>query len=58
MEIGRVQVSDLDAIGTLHAHFWGEVSDVDAMAQTSTFSKATPTIFCCLLESTERASAR
>ncbi|MDA3935731.1 MAG: GNAT family N-acetyltransferase, partial [Actinomycetota bacterium] len=36
MEIGRVQVSDLDAIGRLHAHFWGEVSDVDVMAEALT----------------------
>lgn len=34
MEIGQVRVSDLDAIGQLHVHFWGEVSDVDAMAET------------------------
>jgi GNAT superfamily N-acetyltransferase len=34
VEIGRVQVSDLEAIGRLHAHFWGEVSDVAAMAET------------------------
>ncbi|MDP2183430.1 MAG: GNAT family N-acetyltransferase [Actinomycetota bacterium] len=34
MEIGRVQVSDLDAIGRLHAHFWGEVSNTDVMAET------------------------
>jgi GNAT superfamily N-acetyltransferase len=34
MQIGRVLVSDLDAVGRLHAHFWGEVSDVDAMATT------------------------
>lgn len=34
MEIGRVRVDDLEAIGKLHAHFWGEVSDVDAMAET------------------------
>lgn len=34
MEIGRVRLSDLDAIGKLHAHFWGEVSDVGAMATT------------------------
>jgi GNAT superfamily N-acetyltransferase len=34
MEIGRVRESDLDAIGRLHAHFWGEVSDVDVMAET------------------------
>ncbi len=34
VEIGRVRVSDLNAIGRLHAHFWGEVSDVDAMTET------------------------
>lgn len=34
MEIGRVQESDLEAIGNLHAHFWGETSDVAAMAET------------------------
>ena len=34
MEIGPVTVDDLQAIAGLHAHFWGEVSDVDAMAQT------------------------
>lgn len=34
MEIGRVQASDLDAIGRLHAHFWGEASDVEAMVKT------------------------
>jgi GNAT superfamily N-acetyltransferase len=34
VEIGRVQVSDLDAIGRLHVHFWGEVSDPGAMAAT------------------------
>lgn len=34
MEIGRVQARDLDAIGRLHAHFWGEVSNVEAMAST------------------------
>ncbi|MDO8987414.1 MAG: GNAT family N-acetyltransferase [Coriobacteriia bacterium] len=34
MEIGRVQASDLDAIGRLHAHFWGEVSDPGAMSET------------------------
>lgn len=34
MEIGRVRESDLEAIGELHANFWGEVSDAGAMAQT------------------------
>ena len=34
MEIGRVETSDLPAIGRLHAHFWGEVSDAEAMAET------------------------
>lgn len=34
MQIGRVTVDDLEAIAALHAHFWGEVSDVAAMAQT------------------------
>lgn len=34
MEIGRVLESDLDAISRLHMHFWGEASDVGAMAQT------------------------
>ncbi len=34
MEIGSVQASDLDAIGRLHAHFWGEVSDSGVMAET------------------------
>jgi len=34
IEIGRVLESDLDAIGRLHAHFWGEVSDAAAMAET------------------------
>jgi len=33
VEIGRVLASDLDAIGKLHAHFWDEVSDVDAMSK-------------------------
>ncbi len=27
-------MTDLNAIGRLHAHFWGEASDVDAMAET------------------------
>lgn len=34
LQIGRVTVDDLHAIALLHAHFWGEVSDVVAMAQT------------------------
>ena len=34
MEIGRVQESDLEAIGLLHADFWGEVSDAALMAET------------------------
>lgn len=34
MQIGRVTADDLAAIAALHAHFWGEASDVDAMAQT------------------------
>jgi GNAT superfamily N-acetyltransferase len=34
VEIGRVQRCDLPAIGRLHAHFWGEISDVGAMAET------------------------
>ena len=29
-----MRVSDLDAIGRLHAHFWGEVSDAETMAET------------------------
>lgn len=32
--IDRVQLSDLPAIGQLHVHFWGEPSDVEAMAAT------------------------
>ncbi len=36
MEIGRVRESDLDAIARLHMHFWGEASDVPAMAETLT----------------------
>lgn len=31
MQIERVTVDDLEAIATLHAHFWGEVSDVESM---------------------------
>ncbi len=34
VEIGRVLSTDLEAIGRLHAHFWGEVSDADEMAET------------------------
>ncbi|PKQ19833.1 MAG: GNAT family N-acetyltransferase [Actinobacteria bacterium HGW-Actinobacteria-6] len=34
MEIRPVQESDLEAIGRLHADFWGEVSDVASMAET------------------------
>ena len=34
LDIGRIQASDLDAIRRLHVHFLGEVSDVDAMADT------------------------
>lgn len=34
MEIGSVKASDLEAISQLHVHFWGEPSDVSAMAQT------------------------
>jgi len=34
VEIGRVRESDLEAIGRLHAHFWGETSDASAMAAT------------------------
>jgi hypothetical protein len=34
VEIGRVLESDLEAIGRLHVHFWGEVSDIGAMAET------------------------
>jgi GNAT superfamily N-acetyltransferase len=34
LEIGPVRDSDLDAISKLHAHFWGEVSDVEAMQET------------------------
>ncbi len=36
VEIGRVQLADLGAIAQLHAHFWGDVSDVAAMADTLT----------------------
>lgn len=34
MEIGSVESSDLEAIGRLHAHFWGETSDAGEMART------------------------
>jgi GNAT superfamily N-acetyltransferase len=34
VEIDRVRASDLRAIGKLHAHFWGDVSDAEAMAGT------------------------
>ena len=34
LQIAPVTVEDLEAIAALHAHFWGEVSDVDAMART------------------------
>jgi len=34
VDVGDVREADLAAIARLHAHFWGEVSDVDAMAQT------------------------
>ena len=34
MEIARAEQSDLPAISRLHEHFWGERSDVDAMAKT------------------------
>lgn len=34
VEIDRVGFDDLEAISRLHAHFWGDVSDVDAMAAT------------------------
>lgn len=34
MEIGPVRESDLDAIGRLHEHFWGERSDVEGMRAT------------------------
>jgi len=34
MEIVSVEPSDLPAIGRLHEHFWGERSDVDAMAKS------------------------
>jgi len=42
VEIGRVQLSDLDAIGRLHEHFWGEASDAEAMAQTLSRLDADP----------------
>ena len=34
MEIISAEQSDLPAIGRLHEHFWGEPSDVEAMANT------------------------
>lgn len=34
LEIGRVETRDLEAIGQLHVHFWGEPSDVAQMART------------------------
>lgn len=34
MHIGRVEARDLEAIGALHAHFWGEASDPSLMADT------------------------
>ena len=34
MQIERVKIDDLEVIAALHAHFWGEVSDVAAMAKT------------------------
>lgn len=34
MEIVSAEPEDLPAIGRLHEHFWGERSDVSAMAQT------------------------
>ncbi len=34
MEIDRVRESDLEAIGRLHEHFWGEISDAAEMAET------------------------
>lgn len=40
MEIGPVELSDLDAIAALHAHFWGEVSDAEVMADTLVRLKA------------------
>ena len=34
VEIGRVTREDLGAIGRMHAHFWGEVSNAELMADT------------------------
>ncbi|MDO8963948.1 MAG: GNAT family N-acetyltransferase [Coriobacteriia bacterium] len=34
MDITPITPTDLPAIGRLHEHFWGESSDVDAMAAT------------------------
>ncbi len=34
MQIVPVEPADLPAIGRLHEHFWGEPSDVEAMART------------------------
>ena len=34
MQVGRATREDLEAISTLHAHFWGDASDVEAMAET------------------------
>lgn len=36
MEIGAVTCEDLPAISDLHAHFWGEASDVEQMASALT----------------------
>ena len=42
LQIGRATVNDLEAIAALHAHFWGEISDVSAMAQTLARLEGTP----------------
>lgn len=42
MEIGRVEQRDLSAIGRLHAHFWGTVSDERVMAETLARLSADP----------------
>jgi GNAT superfamily N-acetyltransferase len=42
VEIIPVEPSDLPAIGRLHEHFWGEHSDVDAMANTLAALSADP----------------
>ncbi len=34
LDIAPVTARDLPAIAALHAHFWGEVSDVDEMARS------------------------